>query len=121
MYARSTAVADTRNLPVRNAARQRSNGLRNRTGTDLSAFGMTLTLVFALATAAAHSDHPARWLFVGPAAITILFFAASLLHFGLLHISSKTNRSRSGRVMTRSEKSFLRGLHQTRARMLTDV
>jgi hypothetical protein len=44
---------------------------------------------------------------VGPAAIVILFFTASLVHVGLLNFS-KANRSRSGRVVNRSAKSLVR-------------
>jgi hypothetical protein len=94
-------------LPGRKETRQRPGALRNRTGNDLSAFGITLTFVFALVSMAAYSDRPAFWLLVGPAAIAILFFTASLVHVGLLYFS-KANRSRFGRVVNRSAKSIVR-------------
>ena len=67
---------------------------RNRTGeesskgsgNDLSAFGIALTVIFGLATAAAYSDHPVIWLIVGPVAIVLLFFAARMLHVSLLQV-----------------------------------
>jgi hypothetical protein len=80
----------------------------NRSGNDLSAFGITLTVIFGLANAAAHSNHPLLWLIVGPLAIVLLFFIASLLHVCLPHTSPKRSRPRSGRVLVSSEKSLIR-------------
>jgi hypothetical protein len=80
----------------------------NRSGNDLSAFGTTLTFIFGLATAAAHSNHPLLWLIVGLLAIVLLFFIASLLHVCLPHISAKRSHPRSGRVLVSLEKSLIR-------------
>jgi hypothetical protein len=80
----------------------------DRSVSDLSAFGSTLTLVFALATAAAHSNHPLLWLIVGPLAIVLLFFIASLLHVCLPHVSAKRSHPHSGRVLVPTEKSVIR-------------
>ena len=107
MDTRSQAIISGRDLPGRKETRQRLGALGNRTGDDLSAFGITLTFVFALVAAAASSDRPAFWLLVGPAAIVALFSTASLVHVGLLNFS-KANRSRSGRVVNRSAKSLVR-------------
>jgi hypothetical protein len=107
MNRQAQATMSGRDLLGRKETQQRSTA-RNQTGNDLSAFGITLTLVFALATAAAHSDHPLLWLIVGPVAIVLLFFIASLLHVCLPHISAKRSHPRSGRVLVSSEKSLIR-------------
>jgi hypothetical protein len=104
---RSQAIISGRDLPGRKETRQRPAALLNRTGNDLSAFGITLTFVFALVSMAAYSDRPAFWLSAGPTAIAILFFTASLVHVGLLNFS-KANRSRSRRAVNRSAKSLVR-------------
>ena len=107
MDTRPQAIISGRDLPGRKETRQRLGALLNRTGNDLSAFGITLTFVSALVCMATYSDRPAFWLLVGPAAIVIWFFTASLVHVGLLNLS-KANRSRSGRVVNRSAKSLVR-------------
>jgi len=107
MSTQTQAVIGYRSSQGQPQARQGSNAVRNRTGKDLSAFGITLAFVFVLVSIAVYSDRPAFWLLVGPAAIVILFFTASLVHVGLLNFS-KANRSRSGRVVNRSAKSLVR-------------
>jgi hypothetical protein len=107
MSMQTQAVTDYRSLQGQPQARQGSNTARDRTGNDLSAFGITLTFVFGLVSMAAYSDRPACWILVGPAAIIILFLTASLVHVGLLNFS-KTNRSRFRRVVNRSAKSLVR-------------
>ena len=107
MNSQTQAVIGYRSLQGQPRAGQGSNAVRNRTGNDLSVFGITLTFVFALVSMAAYSDRPAFWLMVGPAAIVILFSTASLVHVGILNFS-KANRSRSGRVVNPSAKSLVR-------------
>jgi hypothetical protein len=102
MSTQTQAVTGYPSLQRQPQAPQGSNAVRNGTGNDLSAFGITLTFVFALVSMAAYSDRPAFWLLAGPAAIVTLFFTASLVHVGLLSFS-KANRSRSGRVANRSK------------------
>jgi hypothetical protein len=104
MSSQTQAVTGYRSLQGQPQARQGSNAARNRTGNDLSAFGITLTFVFALVSMAAYSDRTACWILVGPAAIVILFLTANLVHVGLLNFS-KTNRSRFRRLVNRSAKS----------------
>jgi hypothetical protein len=94
--------------PTPRLRRTGRRGSSNRSGNDLSAFGITLTFIFGLATAAAHSNHPLLWLIVGPLAIVLLFFIASLLRVCLPHISAKRSHPRSGRARVSSEKSLIR-------------
>jgi hypothetical protein len=108
MDTRSQLTISGQELLDRKETRQRPGVPRSRTGNDLGAFGITLTFVFGVATAAAHTDHPVLWLIVGPAAIVLLLFVASSLHVILPHISPKRSRARSGRVPVSSENSFIR-------------